>query len=133
MGEKNLGSWGKNLGSWGKISVRGEKNLGSWGKRLGSWEKKNIKIVIGSVSVCQPKRNDRVIGRQTEYKSTPNQTEVGPYKTHVSRPHEVYYKTFLRRESSCSITDHFLLPMLQNFDNFDPSELLTTRLNFDDH
>ena len=74
----------KNLGSWGKISVRGEKNLGSWGKRLGSWGKKiknkqkNIKIVIGSVSVCQPKRNDRVIGRQTEYKSTPNQTEAGP-------------------------------------------------------
>ena len=31
------------------------------------------------VSVCQPKRYNRVIGRQTEYKSTPNQTEVGPY------------------------------------------------------
>ena len=81
---KNLGSWGKNLGSWGKISVRGEKNLGSWGKRLGSWGKKiknkqkNIKIVIGSVSVCQPKRNDRVIGRQTEYKLHQTKPRSGP-------------------------------------------------------
>src|SRR6056300_1266197 len=46
-----------------KISVRGEKGSVRGGKKI-----KKFTIVIGSVSVCQPKRNDRVIGRQTEYK-----------------------------------------------------------------
>ena len=37
-----------------------------------------MKIVIGSVSVCQPKRNDRVIGRQTEYKLHQTKPRPGP-------------------------------------------------------